>query len=132
MTHDPQYFDHSRTGSAPVSEDAVFAAAEPFGDVAPFLGIDGFHDAGPRPLASPIPKPVEATCVDVHRALPVYLDGELAPLQAAAVQAHIAVCGSCQAAQAFQMQLRTTVAQKAFDPMPDEVRSRITKALGFE
>jgi len=30
------------------------------------------------------------------------------------------------------MQLRTTVASKALDPMPEDVRKRITQALGFE
>jgi len=30
------------------------------------------------------------------------------------------------------MQLRTTVRTKALDPMPEDVRERITRALGFE
>ena len=116
------------------SQGAVFAAADPFGAAdTPFLGIDGFSPTGPLPLTGPLEySSIEATCIDVHRSLSVFLDGELALPQAQAVGQHLASCGSCQSAQAFQMQLRTTVATKTFDPMPDDVRARITKALGFE
>ena len=115
------------------SQSAVFAASDPFVAAdTPFLGIDGFNPAGPLPLAGPLQQaPINASCMDVHRSLSVFLDGELALPQAQAVSQHLAVCGSCQSAQAFQMQLRTTVASKALDPMPEDVRARITRALGF-
>jgi len=118
---------------APPTQSQVFAASDPFTDK-PFLGIDGFNPAGPLPIVSPIPQhqQLEATCLDVHRSLSVYLDGELAFHQADAVRRHLAVCGACQSAQAFQMQLRTTVASKALDPMPADVRERITRALGID
>jgi len=117
------------------SQDAVFAASEPFAAASQplFHGVDAFNPAGPQPVFAPLPDaPLQATCLDVHRSLSVYLDGELAPAQADAVRARIAECGCCQSAQAFQMQLRTTVRTKALDPMPDEVRARITRALGFD
>lgn len=121
---------------ADVNQSAVFAASDPFSAAdQPFLGIDGFNPAGPLPLSSPLgpqAQSVEASCLDVHRSLAVFLDGELAISQANAVQRHLGTCGACQSAQAFQMQLRTTVASKALDPMPDDVRERITRALGFE
>ncbi len=128
MTHDDEMFE-----TAP-SQSEVFAASPPFADAGDgFVGIDGFNPAGPQPVYAPLGQPeLQATCLDVHRSLSVYLDGELAPSQQAAVRAHIATCGSCQAAQAFQMQLRSTLAAKAFDPMPDDVRERITRALGFD
>ena len=112
----------------------MFAAADPFvGSAPPFLGIDGFNPAGPMPLASPMQQTtIEASCLDVHRSLSVFLDGELAIPQAQAVSTHLTACGPCQSAQAFQMQLRTTVAAHALQPMPEDVRARITKALGFE
>lgn len=115
------------------SQSAVFAASDPFGAAdGSFLGIDGFNPAGPMPLAAPLQQSsVDASCLDVHRSLSVFLDGELAAAQAHAVSHHLALCGPCKSAQAFQMQLRTTVASKALDPMPDDVRDRITKALGF-
>lgn len=116
------------------SESDVFAASPPFANAGDgFVGIDAFDPEGPQPIFAPLGQPnLQASCLDVHRSLSVYLDGELAPSQDAAVRAHIATCGACQAAQAFQLQLRSTVAKKAFDPMPDEVRARITRALGFE
>lgn len=123
------------------SQSEVFAASQPFGQPTgpahaaasdPFLGVDAFNPAGPVPLVSMPDTPLSASCHDVHRSLSVYLDGELAIPQQTAVAAHLAVCGPCQTAQAFQMQVRSTVAAKALEPMPDEVRARITKALGFE
>lgn len=128
--------DMNEMPGQPVNQADVFAASEPF-SVAdqPFLGIDGFNPGGPLPLSAPLgqaQQPVEASCLDVHRSLAVFLDGELAIAQANAVQRHLGTCGACQSAQAFQMQLRTTVASKALDPMPEDVRERITRALGFE
>jgi anti-sigma factor (TIGR02949 family) len=125
------------------SESDVFAASQPFvkstepspfGLTAiPFAGVDAFNAAGPIPAMEQSPgTSIEASCLDVHRSLSVYLDGELAMTQQNAVRAHLSVCGPCQTAQAFQMQVRTTVASKAFDPMPEDVRARITHALGFE
>lgn len=114
------------------SQDDVFAASPPFTSAAGFVGIDAWHPDGPRPIFSPLAASAEATCSNVHSSLSVYLDGELAPSQAAAVEAHVASCPSCQHALAFQSQLRSTVATKALDPMPDGVRDRITRALGFD
>ncbi len=120
------------------SQDDVFAASPPFanagdGFTSSFVAVDAFNPAGPQVISSPLDNPPgQATCLDVHRSLSVYLDGELAPSQSAAVQQHLGTCPSCQTAQAFQMQFRTTLAAKALDPMPDDVRARITKALGFE
>lgn len=125
------------------SESDVFAASQPFAKstepspfgltAVPFAGVDAFNAAGPIPAMEQSPGiSIEASCLDVHRSLSVYLDGELAMTQQNAVRAHLSVCGPCQTAQAFQMQVRTTVASKAFDPMPEDVRARITRALGFE
>lgn len=133
--------DANNQPDAGPSQSEVFAAAQPFGAPTgpahaaanePFLGVDAFNPAGPVPLVSMPDTALQASCLDVHRSLSVYLDGELAVPQQAAVAAHLSVCGPCQTAQAFQMQVRSTVAAKALDPMPDDVRARITKALGFE
>ena len=131
MTHDR---NNASDSSPSPSEGEVFAASPPFANAGDgFAGVDGFNAAGPQPISGPVSQPgIEATCLDVHRSLSVYLDGELAPVQDAAVRSHLGACGACQSAQAFQMQLRSTVAAKAFDPMPDDVRDRITRALGFD
>lgn len=143
MSQDARNNDTSGRGQTPArpSQSEVFAAAQPFGEPSgpahaaanePFLGVDAFNPAGPVPLVSMPDTTLQASCIDVHRSLSVYLDGELALPQQSAVAAHLAVCGACQTAQAFQMQVRSTVAAKALEPMPEDVRARITKALGFE
>ena len=120
------------------SQDAVFAASPPFASAGDgftgqqFVAVDAFNPAGPQVISSPMGNPPSAvSCMDVMSNLGMYLDGELAPAQSAAIQQHLGFCGSCQTAQAFQMQFRSTLATKAFDPMPDDVRARITQALGF-
>ena len=134
------------------SESDVFAASDPFAQGTfvsnddpfsggfsaaeePFVGVDAFAPGGPVPAfgaeVSP-PSIAHASCIEVHRSLTFYLDGELAHEQEQIVRHHLSVCPPCQSAQAFQMQLRTVVAHKAIDPVPDDVRARITKALGFE
>ncbi len=116
------------------SQDQVFAASPPFASAGDgFAVVDAFNPAGPQLVSSPHGSaPPPATCLDVHGSLGMYLDGELSPALTASVQNHLGTCGSCQTAQAFQMQYRSTLAAKAFDPMPDDVRARITQALGFE
>lgn len=132
----------SQDDSTVPSQSDVFAAASPFVEPSgpahaamsePFLGIDAFNPSGPIPVVAPIPEmPIQASCLDVHRSLSIFLDGELALPQHNAVSSHLTSCPQCQTAQAFQMQYRSTVAAKALDPMPEDVRARITRALGFE
>lgn len=117
------------------SQDDVFAASLPFANAGDgFAAVDAFDPGGPRVISSPFGRaPAETSCGSVLNCLSMYLDGELGASETAAVQHHLGSCSSCQTAQAFQMQFRSTVAAtKALDPMPDDVRARITKALGFE
>ena len=136
-----------------LSETDVFAASDPFGGGAfassdepfpgeafgggheHFAGVDAFAVDGPVPVfGSPptAPSVNHASCIEIHRSLTFYLDGELALEQEQVVREHLQVCPPCQSAQAFQMQLRTVVATKAVDPIPSEARERILRALGFE
>lgn len=116
------------------SQDDVFAASPPFASAGDgFVAIDAFNPAGPQVISAPLGNPpAQATCIEVHRSLGVYLDGELAPSQSDAVRQHLGMCAACQTAQAFQLQFRSTLAAKALDPVPDDVRARISQALGFE
>ncbi len=122
----------NNAGFGQPSQDDVFAASPPFASAG-----DGFVSVPVPPAAAHVPLSIqglqqpEVLCHQVHPNLGFYLDGELDPTSNAAVQTHLGTCGSCQTAQAFQMQLRSTLATKVFDPMPDDVRDRITKALGF-
>ena len=137
------------------SESEVFAASEPFvsdvfgssddpfgsepfaggsDGIGSFAGVDAFAPDGPVPMfgAAPTTSIHHATCIEVHRSLTFYLDGELAHGQELTVREHLRLCPPCQSAQAFQMQLRTVVARKAIDPIPDDARARILRALGFD
>lgn len=119
------------------TEAEIFAQSDPFGSgPSPFGGSAVTPGAA---ASSPATEPsafaaqeAHASCIEVHRSLEVFIDGELSAPQHRAVTAHLTVCGPCQRVHAFQVQLRSVVATKAIDPMPDEVRARITRALGFE
>ena len=129
MSHEPEN---------ELNQAAVFAASDPFGPPpsfpdgrGPFVGVDAFSPGGPTPMfgQARTPGDVEAGCLDIHRSLGFFLDGALTPAQDHAVRSHMAVCPACQGAQAFHMQLRTTVATKSSEVAPDSLRSRITAAL---
>ena len=123
------------------SENDIFAMSDPFSGAAAeaFSGVDAFSPGGPIPVFASAPNaPIEmpdavhASCLEIQGSIPFLLDGELTAMQQQAVQNHVDLCPPCQRAQMFQSQLRTVVAEKAIDPMPEDVRARITRALGFE
>ena len=120
------------------SQDDVLAASPPFASAGDgftgqnYVAVDAFNPAGPQVVSSPLGgAPAQRSCMDVMSSLGMYLDGELDAMQSAAMQNHLGTCPACQTAQAFQMQFRSTLAAKALDPMPEDVRARITQALGF-
>lgn len=130
------------------TESEVFAASAPFDEAGfssndgagsssvdeAFVGVDGFAPGGPLPAFGTGPvasSDIRVSCIDVARALPYFLDGELTLTQSGGVANHLSSCPPCQSAQAFQMQLRTVVADKAIDLVPDHVRARIITALGL-
>ena len=121
------------------TENEIFAASAGFGsaETSLFRGIDAF--TGPDlqaryadETAAPVQLPAQLTCADFQRSIPVLLDNELVPAQRTIVEAHLSSCIACQSVRTFQTQLRTVVAEKALDPMPEDVRARITRALGFD
>lgn len=118
----------------PTENDVFLMSGGPAGAPDIFQGIDGFAPDGPVPLFGPqhLIEPPAVGCVEVRRGLEVFLDGEMLPAQSSAVRAHLQTCLACQSVQLFQTELRTVVARKALDPMPDDVRARITRALGFD
>ena len=119
------------------SENDIFIASDGFGgEQKSFTGIDAFAPGGPVPqFGAPkptSPQPAPIGCREVQRSLELYLDGELVPAQQQLMASHLSGCLACQSVQLFQTQLRTVVAQKALEPMPADVRERITRALGIE
>jgi hypothetical protein len=122
------------------TEHEIFLASEGFGPpaeaISRFSGFDALAPGGPVPTFDHV-DPVEqadmsVTCGAVQRNLQLHLDGELVPAQHLLIANHLSSCLACQSAQLFQTQLRTVVAQKALDPVPDELRTRIARALGIE
>jgi len=128
------------------TEHEIFLASEGFGPpteaISRFSGFDGLAPGGPVPTFDQGDQreqgeqvenaDVTVTCGAVQRNLQLHLDGELVPAQHLLMANHLTSCLACQSAQLFQTQLRTVVAQKALDPVPDELRTRIARALGIE
>ncbi len=124
------------------TEADIFASSDPFGtgQSSPFGDGSPTFGEGPSAFdatpAAPPPSPHSAhlrvTCFEVQHRLQVYLDGELPVPQHRALTAHLGACPPCQRAHTFQIQLRSVVATKAFDPMPADVKDRITRALGLD
>ncbi len=124
-------------GTPEPTEADIFANSDPFGsgpspfdaDTAPYAERDS-ATAAATPSFSALR--ADVSCIAVHRSLEVFMDGELPAPQHRAVTEHLTACPPCQRVHTFQVQLRSVVAAKAIDPMPEEVRARITRALGFD
>ncbi len=71
-------------------------------------------------------------CFDALNLLYHYLDGELTELHRVTISGHIEFCGSCLSAYDFHAELRTVVRTRSVNRVPDELRSRIARELGFE
>jgi anti-sigma factor RsiW len=61
------------------------------------------------------------TCLDLHDHLDAHLDGELAPEQAAALEAHAAGCTACAAELALAGRLQLALHDSPPAPCPDAV-----------
>jgi len=125
------------------TEHEIFLASEGFGPpaeaISRFSGFDALAPGGPVPTFDQVEEAdqveqadMTVACGAVQRNLQLHLDGELVPAQHLLIANHLSSCLACQSAQLFQTQLRTVVAQKALDPVPDELRTRIARALGIE
>ncbi|MGN6391952.1 MAG: anti-sigma factor family protein [Gemmatimonadales bacterium] len=70
---------------------------------------------------------------DVETRIDAYLDGELAPPDAAEVEAHLADCGSCRRFQADRLALRAALKEVLPRREPaDALRVRVRRALAAE
>jgi anti-sigma factor RsiW len=78
-------------------------------------------------------------CEEWHGKVDLYLDGELAPTEASALNAHLRGCATCAAQTLERVQLKRTVhfAGKHYEPSP-QLRNKIAKGfaaksrLGFD
>ena len=74
----------------------------------------------------------EGSCTEAIHRLYEYLDGELTPALRMVIQQHLDDCLPCLEAFDFEAELRSIVAQKCRDTVPDGLRLRIVEALQTE
>ncbi len=71
-------------------------------------------------------------CSDAVERLYHYLDGELDEARMAMVKRHLDECLPCLEAFDFEAELRQIVARKCREPVPEQLRVRITLAIQAE
>ena len=75
----------------------------------------------------------EAHAVDCHKALHRmhhYLDNEVAVWRRWSIRRHIRRCPPCADGFVYEIEFRQVIASRCQDQMPDDLRRRITDALG--
>lgn len=74
----------------------------------------------------------DGNCDDALHELYHFLDGELTDDRRARIQHHLDDCPPCYEAFDFEAELRTVIARKCTDQVPDTLRSRIADAIHHE
>jgi mycothiol system anti-sigma-R factor len=68
-------------------------------------------------------------CEDALHELYHFLDGELTDERRELISVHIEECTTCLGAYDFEAELRTVVAQRCRDTVPESLRARIAQAI---
>lgn len=71
-------------------------------------------------------------CIEAVRQLYTYLDGELTEERRTAIAHHLDECSPCAGAAGFEAELRTVIASKCRDRVPDSLVERIAIAIAAE
>ncbi|HEX9969240.1 MAG TPA: mycothiol system anti-sigma-R factor [Acidimicrobiales bacterium] len=71
-------------------------------------------------------------CDDAVHTLYHFLDGELTIQKRADIQRHLDECLPCLEAFDFEAELRTVIANKCRDQVPDSLRMRVADAIHHE
>lgn len=71
-------------------------------------------------------------CDDALTRLYEYLDGELTPDRRNGIRNHLDDCAPCMEAHDFEEALRTMLADRCRDTVPDGLRDRIADAIDAE
>jgi len=74
----------------------------------------------------------DENCDDALHELYGFIDGELTTEKRAAIQHHLDDCPPCYEAFDFEAELRTVIARKCVDSVPDSLRQRIADAITHE
>ncbi|HEX3425834.1 MAG TPA: mycothiol system anti-sigma-R factor [Acidimicrobiales bacterium] len=68
-------------------------------------------------------------CQEAIETLYYFLDGELTEIRRVEISRHLAECSPCLGAFDFETELRTVIARKCRDQVPDALRERVWRAL---
>ena len=68
-------------------------------------------------------------CVEAYRVLYQYLDGELTVERRVAIARHLDDCPPCGSGFHFEAELRTIIAKKCQEQVPEHVRLRVLEAI---
>ena len=74
----------------------------------------------------------EANCDETIERLYTYLDGELTDERRAEIKRHLDDCSPCLDAYDFEAELRSLIARRCQDRVPDSLLARVRAALAEE
>jgi len=74
----------------------------------------------------------EGNCEDALHELYQFLDGQLDDYRRQAIQHHLDDCPPCYEAFDFEIELRTVIAKKCHETVPDQLKQRIADAIEQE
>lgn len=77
-------------------------------------------------------EPPHHDCDDVLDVLYEFVDGEVTVERRERIKAHLEACLPCFEAYDFEAELRVVISQRCRDRVPEELRSRILRALADE
>lgn len=84
------------------------------------------HDAGGRPTDPPSP----LDCEEALRRLAAWLDAELTPASAQAVETHLKACASCYSRAEFERRLQGIIRQELGQvPLPPGLEHRVRELI---
>jgi mycothiol system anti-sigma-R factor len=78
------------------------------------------------------PEESEIDCNETIERLYHYLDGELTDERRTEIRVHLDDCGPCLGAFDFEADLRTLIANRCKDHVPDSLRQRVHDAITEE
>jgi len=73
----------------------------------------------------------DVDCRAVVEELFTFLDGELTETRRVQITSHMTGCVDCHEVIEFHAELKMAISQKCREDVPDELRVRITRALGL-
>lgn len=71
-------------------------------------------------------------CTEAVRQLYTYLDGELTEERRVAIAVHLDECSPCAGAAGFEAELRSVIASRCRDRVPESLVERIATAIAAE